>query len=122
MAVVKSMRWGVFLSLAKAVRAATRPGTPGIRARLTSLPRLVWATLRGEYSGTSRLRLLAIAGALAYLVSPLDLVPAVLVPLIGLSVDAVIISWIATSLLNETESFLGWERHRDRSVRGEVLL
>jgi uncharacterized membrane protein YkvA (DUF1232 family) len=121
MAVVKSMRWGAFFSLAKAFRAATRPGTPGIGARLASLPRLAWATFKGEYSGTSRLRLLVISGAIVYLVSPFDLVPAVLLPLIGLSVDALIISWIAASLINETESFLGWERNRDRRVRGEVI-
>lgn len=121
MAVAKSMRWGVFLSLANAFRTATRPGTPGVGARLTSLPRLVWATFRGEYFGTSRLRLLLIAGALVYLISPVDLVPVVLLPLIGLSADALIISWIAASLINETESFLGWESNRDRIVRGEVI-
>jgi uncharacterized membrane protein YkvA (DUF1232 family) len=121
MAVARSMRWGVLLSLAKAFRTATRPGTPGVGARLTSLPRLVLATFRGEYSGASRLRLLLIAGALVYLISPVDLVPVVLLPLIGLSADALIISWIAASLINETESFLGWEGNRDRIVRGEVI-
>ena len=121
MAAARSMRWGAFLSLANAFRTATRPGTPGVGTRLTSLPRLVRATIRGEYTGTSRLRLLLIAGALLYLISPIDLVPVVFVPLIGLGGDALVISWIAASLINATESFLRWERDRDLIVRGYVV-
>jgi len=121
MAVARSMRWGVFLSLAKAFRTATRPGTPGLGTRLTCLPRLVRATLRGDYTGTSRLRLLLISGALLYLISPIDLVPVVLVPFIGLSGDALVISWMAASLINATESFLRWEGDRDLIVRGHLV-
>jgi uncharacterized membrane protein YkvA (DUF1232 family) len=122
MPAVRSMRWGVLLSLAKAFRTATRPGTPGLGKRLTSLPRLVRATMRGEYTATSRLRLFLIAGALLYLISPIDLVPVVLVPLLGLSGDALVISWIAASLINATESFLRWEGDRSLIVRGTVVL
>ena len=121
MAAVRSIRWGLLLSLAKAFRTATRPGTPGLGTRLTALPRLVRATIKGEYTGTSRLRLLFIAGALIYLISPIDLIPVVLVPLIGLSGDALVISWIAASLINATESFLRLERDRDLIVRGYVV-
>jgi uncharacterized membrane protein YkvA (DUF1232 family) len=56
-----------------------------------------------------------------YVVSPVDLVPELLVPLIGLGDDALVIGWIAASLINETESFLRWERDRDGTVRGEVF-
>ncbi|HZY00362.1 MAG TPA: YkvA family protein [Dermatophilaceae bacterium] len=121
MAAVKSMRWGALRSLATAFRTATRPGTPGVGTRLTSLPRLVWATFRGEYSGTSRGRLFAILGALLYVISPVDLVPELFLPFIGLGDDALVISWIAVSLINETESFLHWERDRDLTVHGDVI-
>ena len=121
MAAAKSVRWGAFLSLANAFRTATRLSTPGVGARLTSLPRLVRATIRGEYAGTSRLRPLLIAGALLYLISPIDLVPVVFLPLIGLGGDAMIISWIAASLINEAESFLRWESDRERILRGYVV-
>ena len=121
MAAVRSMRWGALLSLANAVRSASRPGTPGIGARLASLPRLFRATIRGEYVGTSRLRLVCIVGALLYLISPIDLVPVVILPPIGLGGDALLISWIAASLINETESFLRWERDRDHVVRGYIV-
>ena len=42
-------------------------------------------------------------------------------PFIGLGDDAVVISWIAASLINETESFLHWERDRDLTVHGDVI-
>ena len=121
MAAGKSMRWGVFRSLATAFRTAVRPGTPGVGVRLTSIPRLVRATTTGEYVGTTRTRLLMLVGAMLYVVSPIDLLPEMLLPIVGLGDDALVISWIAASLINETESFLGWERDRDRTVRGHVV-
>ncbi len=121
MAAATSVRWGALRSLATAFRTATRPGTPGVGTRLAALPRLAWATLRGEYHGTSRGRLLALVAALLYVVSPVDLVPELVLPFIGLGDDAVVISWIAVSLINDTESFLHWERDRDLSVPGDVI-
>ena len=121
MAAATSLRWGAFRSLATALRTATRPGTAGVGTRLTSLPRLVKSTLRGEYVGTTRGRMLMLVGALVYVVSPIDLVPELLLPILGLGDDALVISWIAASLINETESFLSWERDRDRTVRGDII-
>ena len=122
MAAATTLRWGALRSLATAFRTATRPGTPGVGTRLAAMPRLVWATIRGEYVGTSRARLIGIAGALLYVVSPVDLLPELVLPLVGLGDDALVISWIAASLINETESFLGWERERARTVRGHVVV
>lgn len=121
MAAATSVRWGALRSLATAFRTATRPGTPGWGTRLAALPRLVWATIRGEYRGTSRGRLLALVAALLYVVSPVDLVPELVLPFIGLGDDAVVIGWIAVSLINDTESFLRWERDRDRTMPADVI-
>lgn len=121
-AAAKSLRWGALRSLAMAFRNATRPGTPGVAARLTALPRLVWATFRGEYAGTSRGRLLAIVAGLLYVISPVDLVPELLLPLIGLADDAVVISWIAVALINDTESFLSWERERNLAMHPDIIV
>jgi uncharacterized membrane protein YkvA (DUF1232 family) len=116
-----AMRWGALRSLAMALRTALRPGTPGLGERLTSVPRLVRATFRGDYAGTSSGRLVAIFAGLLYVISPIDLVPEMVLPLLGLADDALVISWVAASLINETESFLSWERDRDRTVRGDVI-
>jgi uncharacterized membrane protein YkvA (DUF1232 family) len=89
---------------------------------VAALPRLVWATIRGEYSGTSGWRLVGILAGLLYVISPIDLVPELFLPLVGLGDDALVIGWIAASLINETESFLGWEQERSRTVRGHVVV
>ena len=88
---------------------------------MASVPRLVRATVRGEYAGTTRGRLLALVAALLYVVSPIDLVPEMFLPILGLGDDALVIGWIAARVINETESFLTWERNRDRTVRGHVI-
>lgn len=103
-------RWGVFRTLAAAVRTATRPGSPGLGERVAALPRLVRATLRGDYTGTTKGRLFMIVAALAYVVSPFDPVPELFLSVFGLADDAMVVSWIAASVVNETESFLAWER------------
>ena len=110
-------RWGVFRTLATALRTATRPGSPALGERLTSLPRLVRATLRGDYSGTTRSRLFLIAAAIAYVVSPFDLVPEGLLAVFGLADDAMVVSWIAAAIVNETEEYLSWERRTGRAER-----
>jgi len=103
-------RWGALRTIASALRTALRPGTPSMGERAASVPRLLRATFRGEYTGTSRGRLLMIVAALGYVVSPIDVVPEAFLSVLGLADDAVVASWIAAALVNETESFLRWER------------
>lgn len=113
-----------------AVRIATRPGSPTIGTRLAAVPRLVRATMSGQYTGTTLLRLAALGGAVAYLVSPIDLVPEGFLLVLGLADDAVVLSWFAATLVNETESFLAWEQGEQvptdtgagrRTVPGRVI-
>lgn len=112
-------RWGVFRTLSTALRTATRPGSPGLSDRLASIPRLWRATVRGDYSGTTKSKLFLLAAAVVYVVSPLDLVPEAFFTIFGLGDDAMVISWIAATFINETESFLAWEREREGGRRGD---
>lgn len=107
-------RLGAFRTIATALRTALRPGSPGLGERFASLPRLLRATFRGEYRGSTRGRLLMIAAAVAYVVSPIDLVPEAFLSVLGLADDAVVVSWLAAAFINETEGYLRWER----TVRG----
>lgn len=116
-----SPRWGMFRSISAAVRATTAPGSPGVRERLACLPRLLQATRRGAYRGTTTGRLLLLLAAVLYVVSPVDLVPELPLALLGLGDDALVVSWIAVTLVNETEQFLAWERSRTATVSGSVL-
>jgi uncharacterized membrane protein YkvA (DUF1232 family) len=102
-------------------REGRRPGAPGIADRLRAVPRLVSMTWRGHYAGLGRRRLALLLLAVLYLVSPLDLIPDV-VPLLGVTDDAVVLTWLAGTLLSETALFLAWEasRTRARVVPGEL--
>lgn len=113
-------------TLVSAFRVATRPGSATMATRLAAVPRLVRATLDGSYRGTTRWRLAGIAAAVAYVLSPVDLLPESVLFLLGLTDDAMAVTWVAASLVHETESFLAWEREGGRAgapatVRSEVV-
>jgi uncharacterized membrane protein YkvA (DUF1232 family) len=119
-----SPRLSIIRNLFAAFRLASRPGGPSVGERLSSLPRLVRAVARGEYVGATTGRLLLMVGALAWLVSPLDLLPEAVLGVFGLVDDAVIASWLVTTVVNETEAFIGWERGitaTSETVPGDVL-
>ncbi|MBY8872126.1 DUF1232 domain-containing protein [Micromonospora sp. PLK6-60] len=110
-------RSAAFVALSRAVASGTRGG-PSLGTRLAALPRMVRATARGEYDGG--LRLAMMAAATAYVVSPLDVVPELFLTVFGLVDDAVMITWLAGSVLSETERFLEWEARRSSVIPGHV--
>lgn len=125
-------RAGAWRALAAALSRSRRPGDPGLLEQLSALPRLVVATARGRYTGTSTQRLALMALAAAYVVSPVDLVPEAVFLLAGLADDAVVLAWLAGAVLDETSAFLRWERsgrgaagdgdgERAGSSRGETV-
>jgi uncharacterized membrane protein YkvA (DUF1232 family) len=101
---------------------AFKPGTPGISRRLSAMPRMIKASLRGEYDGG--LRLMLMAAASLYVLSPIDALPEAVFAFIGLIDDAFVVTWLMGALLSETERFLEWERSRGRGpsvIAGEAL-
>lgn len=99
----------VIATVASLVRASARPGAPSLSERVSAVPRLVRATLDGRYSGTTAKRLALVAAAVVYVVSPVDLVPELLLPVLGAADDAVVIGWAIKAFLEETDRFLSWE-------------
>ena len=108
----RKMAWTALLRVFK-------PGTPGLGKRLAAIPRMIAATMRGEYDGKGRLAMMAMAGV--YIVSPVDLVPELFLTILGLIDDAAVAVYFAGALLDETERFLEWEKERDRVVPGYVV-
>ncbi|WP_199440029.1 YkvA family protein [Umezawaea beigongshangensis] len=93
-------------------RASGEPhpvGNPFQRAR--ALPRLIREARRGEYGELPKSRFLLWAGAVVYLVSPVDVLPELL-PIIGVTDDAGVAVWLLTSVSTATGMFLRWERNR----------
>lgn len=111
---------------ASLVRASTRPGAPGLTERVQAVPRLVRATFDGSYAGTTAKRLGLVAAAVAYVVSPIDLLPEAFLPVLGAADDAVVIGWAIKAFVEETDRFLTWElgqggRSRPSTVPGPVV-
>ncbi|MFI7575235.1 YkvA family protein [Micromonospora sp. NPDC049497] len=111
-------RSAALTALARALMAGARGG-PSLGKRLAALPRMVRATARREYDGGLRLALMTAAAA--YVVSPVDLLPELPLGLFGLADDAVMVTWLAGSVLSETERFLEWEARRSSVVPGQVI-
>lgn len=103
-------RFHLLRRLGTAIRLAARPGGPSMVQRLGALPRLARAVARGEYHGSSAGRLLLMVGALGWVVSPIDLLPEAVLGIAGLLDDAFVVSWLAATVVTETEAFLEWER------------
>jgi uncharacterized membrane protein YkvA (DUF1232 family) len=106
------MAWTALLRVLK-------PGTPGVGERLSAIPRMIGATMRGEYDGKGRLTLMAMSAF--YIASPIDVVPEGFLLLLGLVDDAAVAAWFAGAVLDETERFLEWERQRARTIPGHVV-
>ena len=112
----KKGRLAALTALWRALRSG-RTGEAGLGERLRAVPRLVGATLRGEYDGITRGRLAVLALGVVYVISPIDLIPEGILPLIGLADDSGVVAWLAGSLLGDTDRFLSWERERQRQQR-----
>jgi uncharacterized membrane protein YkvA (DUF1232 family) len=111
-------RTAAFAALARALTSGSRGG-PSLGSRLRALPRMIRATARGEYDGGLRLALMTAAAA--YVISPIDLAPELLLAVFGLADDALMVTWLAGSVLAETERFLAWEARRDGVIPGHVV-
>lgn len=116
MAKIGPRRIAAFTALWRAVVQSRRPGAPGMGERARALPGMLGGALTGRYPALSRGRLGLIVLALAYLVSPIDLLPEAFLPLLGLADDGVVALWLGGAFLAETERYLEWEREQPAVV------
>jgi uncharacterized membrane protein YkvA (DUF1232 family) len=110
-------RTAAFTALAKALMTGARGG-PSIGKRLAALPRMIKASAKGEYDGGMRVAMMA--AATAYVVSPIDVIPEAALLIFGLADDALMMTWLAGSVLDETGRFLEWEARRKATIEGET--
>lgn len=122
----RTSRLKLAATAASLLRATTRPGAPGVSERVAAVPRLVRETMAGTYKGVSRGRIALVAAAAAYVVSPVDVLPELVLPVVGLADDALVISWAVRAFLEETDRFLAWEldrgaRRTPTVIHGDLL-
>ena len=111
-------RTAAFTALARALMSGARGGPP-LGTRLAALPRMLKASARGEYDGGMRVAMMA--AATAYVVSPIDVVPEAFLWVFGLADDALMVTWLAGTVLAETERFLDWEKQREAVLPGVLV-
>lgn len=116
----RPLRWGALMGVASAIRSATRPGSPGLGERLAAVPRMVRAVLTRKYTGLAGKHLLLMLAAVGYVISPIDLIPEAIFLIAGLGDDALVVGWLAVTVINATDDFLDWEARRD-AVPGQVV-
>ncbi len=85
---------------------------PNTKSGLTTIYRMIAASVSGEYRGLSPSTLAYLTAAVLYCVSPIDAIPDV-VPILGLADDAFIVAWTLKKIAGETKTFRNWERLRD---------
>ena len=76
---------------------------------LTTVFRMMSATLSGEYTGFSKSSFVALVGCALYCVSPIDVIPDA-IPIFGLVDDAFILGLTLKKIASELETFRRWER------------
>jgi uncharacterized membrane protein YkvA (DUF1232 family) len=108
-------------ALAQALMGARGPGQPGVGDRLRAIPRMLSQGFGGQYPFLKKSRVAMVAFGVLYVLSPVDLVPEIIIPLLGLGDDALVVAWLAGAVLSETDAFLAWEKDRSRVVSGEVI-
>ena len=108
-------RMGMVTMIARSVRTAVRPGSAGLVERVQALPRMLSAIARGQYRGTTFGHVAMLGAAVVYVVSPLDFMPEALFGVLGLTDDAVVVTWLVAALVNDTEDFIQWERKGGRA-------
>jgi uncharacterized membrane protein YkvA (DUF1232 family) len=110
MATSSPRRIAALRALWRAIVTSRRAGAPDLGELAAAVPRMAGTTLSGRYRQLTRGRLALIVLAVAYIVSPVDLVPELVLGPIGLIDDGAVALWLAGVLLVESERFVDWER------------
>jgi uncharacterized membrane protein YkvA (DUF1232 family) len=56
--------------------------------------------------------------AVLYVLSPVDLIPEAILPLVGLADDAVVAAWLVAALFGATSAYRSWETGRVDPMTG----
>ena len=95
----------------KAKRSSTKLGK--MWERLTGFIRMTKAWSNGEYRDVSIKTMVVVVAAILYFLNPFDVIPDFL-PFLGYLDDATVIGFVSSSITNDIEKFLEWERLQKR--------
>jgi len=87
---------------------------------LRTLVRLVKSWKSGDYTNVSKKSIILVAGALVYLVNPLDIIPD-FTPILGLVDDVTILGFVIKSVRSEITKFQAWENLEPTIIEAEEV-
>ena len=82
---------------------------------LQTLFRLIRTSVSGEYDGVPTSTVVAAVAVTIYFLSPIDLIPD-FIPVLGLLDDVALVAWFSTTIKEEMDKFLEWEKTRPTVV------
>lgn len=91
-------------AIAGAVKASN--GRHPLRQRVLAVPAMIWATLRHRWPGAPKLRVFGGLAGIAYLLSPVDLVPEIFLGPFGIGDDIALAAAAVAALLSAAEEYL----------------
>ncbi|WP_051415495.1 YkvA family protein [Nocardiopsis sp. CNT312] len=85
-------------------------GDISVWQRVKAVPRMIGARAKGHYKELTPAKFAGMILLVVYILSPVDFIPELLVPLLGITDDVGAAVWLTTMLLGESERFVTWER------------
>lgn len=82
---------------------------------LQTMLRLIRTSVSGEYTGLPTSTVVAAVAVTIYFLSPIDLIPD-FIPVLGLLDDVALVAWFSTTIKEEMDKFLEWEKTRPSLV------
>lgn len=82
---------------------------------MQTLFRLIRASIAGEYTGLPTTTVIAAVAVTIYFMSPIDLIPD-FIPVLGLLDDVALVAWFGTTIKEEMDKFVEWEKTRPSVV------
>ncbi|WP_326985031.1 DUF1232 domain-containing protein [Chryseobacterium sp. MYb264] len=86
----------------------------GFLKKIPDIFRMIKAWRKGSYPVKSMDMILPLLGLL-YVISPIDLIPEVAIPVLGVLDDLAVLSLVIPKLVKEVDKFLLWEAERKYS-------
>ncbi len=91
----------------------------GFLKKIPDIWRMVKYWRKGQYPVNSIDMILPLLGLL-YVISPIDLLPEIAVPFLGVADDLAVLSLALPKLLKEVDKFLLWEAKRNGSLQNVI--
>lgn len=89
------------------------------KENLDAFMRMVQMMIKGEYKPKQKRNIFIGLGAILYVISPIDIIPNFVLPVIGLMDDVVILGFALKYINKEVQNFLAWEDSQRRIILQE---